>query len=70
MFTGLKSAQGLKATQVYTTNYGWACTYNMKQKGKVHENVSTFFHCEGVPPVMICDDLKEQHSKDFKRKLN
>jgi hypothetical protein len=70
MFAGTVSKQGYKATQVYATHYGWACAYNMKRKGEVHETLSTLFHCDGVPPVMICDDYKEQHSKEFRCKLN
>jgi hypothetical protein len=41
----------------------------MTRKGEAHETLSLLFHCDGVPPTMVFDGLKEQCKGDFKRKL-
>jgi hypothetical protein len=56
--------------RVFATNYGWARAHNMRRKGEVHKTLSALLHHDGVPPIMIYDDSKEQHSKDFQQKLN
>ncbi len=41
----------------------------MTRKGEAHETLSLLFHCDGVPPTMVFDSLKEQCQGDFKSKL-
>jgi hypothetical protein len=69
MFAGTPSRSGNKCAQVYTTSYGWARAHTMTRKGEAHETLSLLFHCDGVPPTMVLDRLKEQTKGDFKRKL-
>ncbi len=39
--------------------------FPMELKGDAHEALSLVFRCDGVPPVMIVDNSKEQLSHDF-----
>ena len=32
----------------------------LRRKGAAHETLSLLFHCDGVPPTMVLDGLKEQ----------
>ncbi len=41
----------------------------MKRKGDTHETLSLVFQREGVPPIMVTDDPKEQTKGEFWRKL-
>jgi hypothetical protein len=42
----------------------------MTRKGEAHETLTLLFYCDGVPPTMVLDCLKEQTRGDFKRKLH
>ncbi|KAL7526268.1 LOW QUALITY PROTEIN: hypothetical protein ACHAXR_003858, partial [Thalassiosira sp. AJA248-18] len=68
MFAGTPSCQGNKCAQVFASNFGWARAFPMPTKGKAHEALSLFFNREGVPPVMVMDNSKEQTLGDFCRK--
>jgi len=70
MFAGTASVGGNKFAQIYTTSFGWCRAHPMKHKGEVHETLLLLFHCDGVPPSMIADNLKEHVLGEFKRKLN
>jgi hypothetical protein len=39
----------------------------MTRKGEAHETLSLLFHCDGAPPTMVFDCLKEQCQGDFAR---
>ncbi len=41
----------------------------MTRKGEAHETLSLLFNCDGVPPTMVLDGLKEQCKVAFKKKL-
>ncbi len=41
----------------------------MTRKSEAHETLSLLFHCDGLPPTMVFDGLKEQCQGNFKRKL-
>jgi hypothetical protein len=41
----------------------------MTRKGEAHKTLSLLFNCDGVPPTMIFDGLKEQCQVKFKCKL-
>ncbi len=69
MFAGSVSKQGNKAAQVFATSFGWAQAHPLSHKGEAHEALSLLFHHDGVPPVMVCDNSKEQHSNEFRCKL-
>ncbi len=69
MFAGTESKNGNKCCQVFTTNFGWACAHPLKQKGEAHEALSLMLKCDGVPPEMILDGLKEQVKGVFRHKL-
>jgi hypothetical protein len=69
MFAGSVSKQGNKAAQVFAMSFGWARAHPLRCKGEAHEALSLLFHHDGVPPVMVCNNSKEQHSNDFRRKL-
>ena len=69
MFAGTAAVGGNTCSQVYTTSFGWCQAHPMTPKGEAHETLSFLFHCDGVPPSMITDNLKEQILGDFKRKL-
>jgi hypothetical protein len=70
MFAGTPSHSENKCAQVYATSFGWARAHPMTRKGEAHETLSLLFHCDGVPPTMVLDGLKEQTKGDFKRKLH
>jgi hypothetical protein len=38
-------------------------------EGEAHETLSLLFHCDGVPPTMVFDGLKEQCQGDFIKEL-
>ncbi len=69
LFAGTPSCSGNKCAQAYSTSFGWARAHPMTRKGEAHETLSLLFHCDGVPPPMVFDGLKEQCQGDFKRKL-
>jgi hypothetical protein len=70
LFAGTPSScSGNKCSQVYSTSFGWARAHPMIRKGEAHETLSLLFHCDGVPPTMVFDGLKELFQGDFKRKL-
>jgi hypothetical protein len=41
----------------------------MTRKGEAHETLSLLLICDGVPPTMVFNGLKEQYQGDFKWKL-
>ena len=55
--------------QVFGSRNGWSRVYPMKVKSDAHEGLSKLFQREGVPPVMIADNSKEQTQGEFRRKL-
>jgi hypothetical protein len=66
MFAGTPSHSGNKCARVYSTSFGWARAHPMTRKGEAYETLSLLFHCDGVPPTMVLDGLKEQCKGDFK----
>ena len=68
MFAGTRSKRGNKCAQLFATDFGWTRAYPMTSKGLAHEALSVFFKTEGVPPVMMMDNSKEQTLGDFRRK--
>jgi hypothetical protein len=50
-------------------SFGWARAHPMNRKGEAHETLSLLFLCDGVPPTMVFDGMKEQCQGYFKRKL-
>ena len=68
MFAGTKSKRGNKCAQIFATDFGWGRAYPMTSKGLAHESLSVLFAREGVPPVMMMDNAKEQTQGDFRRK--
>ena len=66
MFASTVSHQGNKMSQIYSTSFGWACAYPMKQKGEAHETLSLMFHRDGVSLTMVTDGSKEQTQGDFR----
>ncbi len=69
MFSNKYSSGNNKCAQVFTSDCGWVHVYPMKTKGKAHEALSLMFQCEGIPPSMVIDSLKEQMLGKFCRKL-
>ncbi len=69
LFAGTPSHSGNKCAQAFSTSFGWARAHPMTRKGEAHETLSLLFHCNGAPPTMIFNGLKEQCKGDFKRKL-
>ncbi len=51
--------------QAYATSFGWARAHLMKRKGDAHETLSLVFQRDGVPPIMVTDDSKEQTKGEF-----
>ena len=70
MFAGSASRQGNKVAQVFATSCGWARAHPLRRKGEAHKALSLLFHRDGIPPVMVCDNSKEQYCNDFRRKLH
>jgi hypothetical protein len=68
-FAGTESKNGNKCCQVFATNFDWARTHPLKQKGEAHEALLLMFKCNGVPPKMILDGSKEQVAGVFRHKL-
>jgi hypothetical protein len=66
LFAGTASRSGNKCAQAYSTSFGWARAHPMTRKGEAHETLSLLFHCDGVPPTMVFDGLKE-HAKETLR---
>jgi hypothetical protein len=60
MFIRTKSKKKNKCCQVFATNFGWSHAHPLRQGGKVHEALLLTFKCDGVPPEMILNGLKEQ----------
>jgi hypothetical protein len=69
LFARSVSRQVNKMAQAYATSFGWACAHPMKRKGEAHETLSLVFQRNGVPPIMVTDDSKEQTKGEFQRKL-
>jgi hypothetical protein len=69
LLAGTPSRSGNKCAQAFSTSFGWARAHPMTRKGEAHETLPLLFHCDGVPPTMVFDGLKEQCQGDFKRKL-
>jgi hypothetical protein len=69
MFAATSYKQGNKMAQVYSTSFGWVCAHPMKRKDEAHETLSLVFHRDGVLPIMVVDDSKEQILGNFRRKL-
>jgi hypothetical protein len=68
MFAGTESKNGNKCCQVFVTNFGWARTHPLKQKGEAYTALLLMFKHESVPPKMILDGSKE-HKGVFRHKL-
>ncbi len=58
-----------KCAQVFASDFGLVHVYSMKTKGEAHKALSLMFQCEGMPPSMVMDGLKEQMMGKFCRKL-
>ena len=52
---------------VFATKFGWSHSFPMKES-EAHEALS-LFQWDGVPPAIICDNVKEMILGKFKRKL-
>ena len=60
MFSGTESKSDNKCAQVFASNFGWACSFPLRRKGKAHEALSLLFKRKGLPPEMILDGSREQ----------
>jgi hypothetical protein len=54
LFAGTPSRSGNKCAQAYSTSFGWAKAHPMTRKGEARQTLSLLFHCDGVPPTMVC----------------
>ena len=57
-----------KYAQVFATSFGWARVFPMKQKSEAHEGLSLLAQRDGVPPLMVMDNAKEQTMGQFRKK--
>ena len=63
---GIKTRHGnMKSAYVFSTSFSWAGPHPMKHKGKAYKALSILFHWDGIPPVVVCNDSKEQHKSNF-----
>jgi hypothetical protein len=69
MYSTIISRQQNKATQIFTTDFGFVRAFPMKLESEAHEALSLLFHRDGVPNVMVMDGAKAQVEGDFRRKL-
>ena len=65
LFAGTVSKRGNKCSQIFGTSFGWARAYPMQAKSQAPEALRLLFRHVGVPPRIIADHSKEQHSKEF-----
>ena len=64
----VKSKRGNRYAQAFVTAFHWYRVYPMEKKSKSHDGLSTMFTRDGVPNVLIMDNLKEQIIGDFRKK--
>ena len=64
----MKSKRGNRYAQAFVTAFHWYRVYPMEKKSKSHDGLSTMFTRDGVPNVLIMDNLKEQIIGDFRKK--
>ena len=63
------SRRGNRCTQIFTTNFGWSCSFPLKLKSEAHEALSLLFQRDRVSPTVICDNAKEMVLGEFNREL-
>ena len=54
--------------QIFAINFCWSCSFLMKLKGEVHEELSLPSQWDQVPPAIICDIVKEMFLGEFNKK--
>jgi hypothetical protein len=69
MYSTIISRKQNKASQIFTTDFGFVRAFPMKLESEAHEALSLLFHRDGVPNVMVMDGSKAQVEGDFRRKL-
>ena len=69
MIAGTVSKHKTKNYQVYGTSFVWTLFFPMTLKSDAHDTLLLLFKRDGVPPEMIMDNIKEQLSSNFRKKL-
>ena len=69
LFVSIVSRKGNKCAQIFATDFGWSCLFQMKLKSKALEALSLLFQQDGVMPAAIYNNAKETIQGEFNRKI-
>jgi hypothetical protein len=69
MYSIILSMQDSKSAQIFCTDFGFVRAFPMKKESEAHEDLSSLFHRDGVPNVMVMDGSKAQTEAQCRRKV-
>ena len=65
-----KSLRGNKYCQIFATEFHFVRAYPMEFKNEAHFALDDWFHENGVPRTIICDNAREMTHGVFRKKVN
>jgi hypothetical protein len=69
MYSIILSRQHKKTAQICCTDFGFLRSFPIKKESEAHEDLSSLFHRDGVPNVMIMDGPNAQTEGKFRSKV-